>query len=103
LPEAHFPGENGEAEKERDATKANLGDKKQAAFVEAVDEQPSIGTQQQDRSIAGCGCQSEQEPRMGELQHQEPLGDGLDPGTDQGQTLPATYRRKLLTASAAPS
>jgi hypothetical protein len=32
---------------------------------------------------------------MGELQHQEPLGDGLDPGTDQGQTLPSDVSAKI--------
>ena len=65
LPEAHVPGENDEAEKQRDAAKADLRDKQHAALVEPVDEQPSVGTEQQDRSIARCGCQSEQESRMG--------------------------------------
>jgi hypothetical protein len=95
LPEAHLPGENGEAEKKRDTTKADLGDKEHPALVEAIDEQASIGAQQQDRSIAGCGCQSEQESRMGELKHQESLSDGLDPGSDQGQTLASDIAAKI--------
>jgi len=32
---------------------------------------------------------------MGKLQHQEPLGDGLDPGTDQGQTLASDISAKI--------
>ena len=32
---------------------------------------------------------------MGELQHQESLGDGLDPGTDQRQTLASDISAKI--------
>ena len=95
LPEAHFPGKNDEAEKERNAAKADLGHKEHAAFVETVDEQPSVRTQQQDRSVARCGHQSEQKPGMSQLQHQESMGDGLDPGADQGQSLASDISAKI--------
>jgi hypothetical protein len=95
LPEAHFSGKNDETEKERNAAKADLGDEEHAALVETVDEQPSVRTQQQDRSVARCGHQSEQKPRMGQLQHQESLGDGLDPGADQGQSLASDISAKI--------
>ncbi len=101
LPEAHVPGENDEAEKQRDAAKADLRDKQHAALVEPVDEQPSVGTEQQDRSIARCGCQSEQESRMGELQHQKSLGHGLDPGADQGQSLTSDVSAKITNGESA--
>jgi hypothetical protein len=32
---------------------------------------------------------------MGELQHQESLGDGLDPGTDQRQALASDVAAKI--------
>jgi hypothetical protein len=32
---------------------------------------------------------------MGELQHQESLGNGLDPGTDQGQSLATDISAKI--------
>jgi hypothetical protein len=95
LPEARVPGENDEAEKQRDAAKADLRDKQHAALVETVDEQPGVGTEQQDRSVARCSCQSEQESGMNELQHQESLGDGLDPGADQGQSLASDILAKI--------
>jgi hypothetical protein len=39
---------------------------------------------------------------MGELQHQESLGDGLDPGTDQGQTLAGDISAKIADAESGP-
>ena len=66
-----------------------LGDQQEMPLGEPVNQQARVRRQQQHRREPGGRGESEDYAGMSQPQHQQRLGDGLDPGADQAQRLPA--------------
>lgn len=70
----------------RDQAQSRLGGEQHVSSGLAADQQPGIRLQQQDRRVPRRRGQAEDHTGMGQVQHQQRLGDRFHPGADQAAT-----------------
>ena len=101
VPHLHDSGKGEGGKNRRQDHRRNLGADHQTLAVETVGDDPSERRHQEYRKLAGESRGPQQQGGSGQAINQPRLCNGLHPGADQGDELPAEEKLEVAMAQGA--